>query len=197
MSEALLRKAGLKVFAKHLHSYEPADPVYETYTDAKGKQRRRKRELPPGLSVRDQKILRKVKNRAHYLDKGFSFCGMRLGWTFWIGLVPFAGDVVDAGLNYVLVVRKAQQADIPEWLISRMLLNNAVSAGLGLVPFVGDICLATYKANSRNAALLEEFLRVRGEENLKAPHERSPNAQIVHPGSGEKDTSNGTVTRRK
>lgn len=68
----------------------------------------------------------------------------------------------------------------------RMLLNNLVSAGVGyvsllgecqnqptatvfgrLIPLVGDVILATFKANSRNAALLEEYLRIRGEEYLK------------------------------
>ena len=44
-----------------------------------------------------------------------------------------------------------------------MLLNNAISTGVGFIPLVGDVILAVYKANSRNAALLEEFLRVRGE----------------------------------
>jgi hypothetical protein len=32
---------------------------------------------------------------------------------------------------------------------------------------VGDVILAQWKANSRNAALLEEYLRIRGEEFLK------------------------------
>lgn len=34
-----------------------------------------------------------------------------------------------------------------------MLLNNAVSAGVGVVPLVGDLVVAVYKANSRNAHL--------------------------------------------
>ena len=38
------------------------------------------RELPPGLSERDARILRKIKFRAHHLDKGFRICGMRFGW---------------------------------------------------------------------------------------------------------------------
>lgn len=147
MSSDFAVKAGRKLFEKHLHQYEPADPYYETYTDKRGRQRRRKvrrypfrplvlflthpgdaqRELPPGLSSHDAKILRSVKKRAHYLDKGFNICGMRFGWTFVIGewaatlqccavtnsqpgMVPGAGDIADATLNYVLVVRKAQQA---------------------------------------------------------------------------------------
>ncbi|KAL5503767.1 hypothetical protein ACEPAH_7838 [Sanghuangporus vaninii] len=168
MSSKILTKAGLQIFEKHLKQYEPADPVWETWVDENGKTHKRKRELPPGLSKRDAKILRKVKNRAHRLDKGFRICGMRFGWTFVIGIIPGVGDVADAVLNYTLVVRKAKQAEIPDWLLRRMLLNNAFSAGVGLVPFVGDVGVAAFKANSRNAALLEEFLRIRGEEFLKS-----------------------------
>ena len=36
------KKAGLKLFTKHLQEYEPTDPLYETYTDNKGRQKRRK-----------------------------------------------------------------------------------------------------------------------------------------------------------
>lgn len=42
MTSTLLQKSGLKVFEQHMRQYEPADPVYETYTDKKGKQRRRR-----------------------------------------------------------------------------------------------------------------------------------------------------------
>lgn len=137
MATTLLQKSGLKVFEQHMRQYEPADPVYETYTDKKGKQRRRRvrvlivafvsssqqtdlhifvsihtqRELPPGLSARDQKILKRVQKHAHRLDKGFSFAGIRFGWTAIIGLIPMAGDVTDALLNYTLVVRNAKEAE--------------------------------------------------------------------------------------
>jgi hypothetical protein len=48
-----------------------------------------------------------------------------------------------------------------------MIFNNVVSAGVGFVPLIGDVALAAWKANSRNAALLEEFLRIRGQEAMK------------------------------
>jgi hypothetical protein len=84
-----------------------------------------------------------------------------------ISLIPVVGDVTDASLNYFLVVRKARGADLPQWLVRRMMMNNAVSLAVSFVPFVGDVVLAVFKANSRNAALLEEFLRLRGEEYLR------------------------------
>lgn len=101
------------------------------------------------------------------------------------------------------MVRKAREADLPPWLVGRMLFNNAVSAFGGLVPVVGDVVIAVYKANFRNAMLLEEFLRVRGEEYLKLQAEREDEArgdrpvasgvsrwdvEQVKPGAGMKET---------
>ena len=63
-----------------------------------------------------------------------------------------------------------------------MLLNNSISAGVGLIPFVGDIFLAQFKANSRNAALLEEFLRIRGEVYLQM---KAENKDIVQASAGK------------
>ena len=39
---SLARSAGRKLFERNLKDYEPQDPLYETYTDKKGRQRRRK-----------------------------------------------------------------------------------------------------------------------------------------------------------
>jgi len=50
---------------------------------------------------------------------------------------------------------------------------------------VGDIGIAVFKTNSRNAALLEEFLRVRGEEFLKAQADRIEDPGVVRPGAGQ------------
>jgi hypothetical protein len=198
LNNPLLNKTGKALFEKHLAQYSPADPMYEEYTDARGRKKRRRREIPPGLSARDRKILKSVQRRAHYLDKGFSICGMRFGWTFIIGIVPGAGDVGDIALNYLLVVRKARQADLPNWLVRKMLQTNAASALMGLVPFAGDVALAAFKANSRNAALLEEFLRIRGEEFLKvqadkegklkkkdAPLAPATDMEQIQPGAGK------------
>ena len=63
-------------------------------------------------------------------------------------------------------------------------MNNAVSAAVGFVPLVGDVVLAVYKANSRNAALLEEYLRIRGEEFLKSGQDRVQDPATVKPGAG-------------
>ena len=66
--------------------------------------------------------------------------GLYIQYHFWArkvidvllaGIVPGLGDIVDAGLNYGLVVRPATKLDIPKDLLSKMLLNNAVSVAMG------------------------------------------------------------------
>ncbi|KAJ9113767.1 hypothetical protein QFC20_001793 [Naganishia adeliensis] len=166
MAGLIGKKAAKSVLAKHIAAIEPLDPLYETTIDSKGKSKRVRRKDPEGLSKRDLKVLQKVKRRAHRLDKGMNLCGLRVGWTFWIGIIPGAGDVVDAILNYTLVVRPAKQCELPDWLVKKMLANNGVSAAVGFIPLVGDILLGVWKANSRNAHLLEEYLSIRGAEYL-------------------------------
>jgi hypothetical protein len=39
---SLVEKTGKKLFAQHLEKYTPEDPLYEFYTNKKGKQKRRK-----------------------------------------------------------------------------------------------------------------------------------------------------------
>jgi hypothetical protein len=41
-TQALLGKAGQKLFEQHMERYAPQDPLYEIYKDDKGKERRRK-----------------------------------------------------------------------------------------------------------------------------------------------------------
>lgn len=117
-----------------------------------------------------------MQRRAHYLDKGFNLCGLRFGWTLIIGFIPVIGDVANLSLNHYLVIRKSKQADIPPWLINRMQMHNIVCTGVGFVPIFGDVAAAVYKPNSRNAALLEEFMRLRGEEFLKQNPPQNRNA---------------------
>jgi len=73
---------------------------------------------------------------------------------------------------------------LPPWLSNRMLGNQAIATVIGFVPLVGDVGIAIFKTNSRNAALLEEYLRVRGEEFLKTQADRVEDPKVVKPGAG-------------
>lgn len=68
--------------------------------------------MPANLTPKEQKILAKIRKRAHRLDKGMSLCGFRVGYTFFLGFIPFAGDIANALLGYNLVTKQAKKVDI-------------------------------------------------------------------------------------
>lgn len=56
-----------------------------------------KKDLLPGLSSEEQEALNLVKRRAYQLDKSFGeFCGMQIGWSWVIAIVPGIGDMLDS-----------------------------------------------------------------------------------------------------
>jgi len=93
-------------------------------------------------------------------------CGLQFGISSLIAIIPVIGDFADA-LLALMVIRTAKQADIPQTLVMQMFFNVVVDFLIGLVPFVGDLADVAFKANTRNAALLEQHLRERGKENLR------------------------------
>ncbi|GAA6006792.1 hypothetical protein JCM11491_003182 [Sporobolomyces phaffii] len=199
MASYVAKKAGRKFLGSKAAEIEPQDPHYETYEDAKGKQRKRKRAMPQGLSKRDEKVLRSVRRRAHYLDKGFSICGFRFGWTAVLGLIPGAGDIAQFLLGFFLVLKKCKEAELPSSLVSRMTLNQMIGLGIGLVPLVGDIGMAAFKANSRNAGLLEDFL-IRRSQSSGQGEEQLAQEAIAHgtisKKTGEMDSANSGAEGR-
>ena len=56
---------------------------------------------------------------------------------------------------------------LPGSLKFRMLLNIILDFAVGLVPFIGDLADAAFHANTRNVVLLEEYLRQKGQKELR------------------------------
>ncbi|KNZ47074.1 uncharacterized protein VP01_66g6 [Puccinia sorghi] len=202
MANKIAAKVARSFVKGHVTALEPPDPLYEISVNPQtGKRKRTQRNLPPGLSKDEEKILvcvlsrtpfhevinfflrvlssisrflfpmalgyqKKVRSRAHYLDKGFSICGFRFGWTFLIGFIPVVGDAADAALSYYLVIRPTLKCNLPALLIQRMLFNQILATTIGLVPIIGDIVMAIWKVNSRNAALFEDFITLRAKHAM-------------------------------
>lgn len=150
------------------------DPYFETVPATKmsgthntSKLKKRKKALPPGLTAEEELVLVKVKRRAYRLDMAlFNCCGMRFGWSSLIALVPAIGDVLDA-LLAMMVIRTAMQVGLPNDVKAKMVMNVVVDFLIGLVPLIGDIADVMYKANTRNAAILEAYLREKGKKELR------------------------------
>ena len=77
-----------------------------------------------------------------------------------------------------MVFRTCLQVDggLDDKVKAKMWSNIIIDAVLGLVPFLGDFADVFFRANSKNAILLEEILAKRGEKNmipLNATHQSS------------------------
>jgi len=159
------------------------DPYFETVPatrldgkPSKSKTTKRRKALPAGLSEHDGKVLTKVKRRAYRLDMSlFNFMGIRFGWSSVIGIIPGIGDVIDAFMA-MMVFRTCNQVEggLPSTVRSKMMFNIIVDFGIGLIPFLGDIADAVFRANTKNAIVLENYLREKGAKALKAQGRPTP-----------------------
>ncbi|UQC77979.1 PH domain-containing protein [Colletotrichum lupini] len=176
MASLIAKWVSKKILAEKVENkFGREDPYFESVPATRldgtpnGKVKKRRKALPPGLSKQDGEVLTKVKRRAYRLDQSlFSCCGVKFGWGSVIGLVPAVGDVLDAFMA-MMVFRTCSKVEggLPNPVKSQMMFNIIIDFVIGLVPFVGDIADAAFRANTKNAILLEEHLREKGKKNLK------------------------------
>ena len=108
---------------------------------------------------------------AHLLDSAVRLPGgFRVGLDGLVGLVPVVGDLVGAGLSGYLVVAAARLG-IPRRTVARMVANVALETLIGAVPLVGDAFDFVFKANERNARLLQRELEARDALRVRAEGE--------------------------
>ncbi|KAL7939961.1 hypothetical protein V8C42DRAFT_339030, partial [Trichoderma barbatum] len=93
--------------------------------------------------------------------------GIRFGWSSVIGLIPAVGDVIDAFMA-TMVYWKCRQVKGGLLIATqtKMLINIFIDFVVGLVPIFEDLADAGFRANTRNALLLEEHLRQEGKLEL-------------------------------
>ena len=97
-----------------------------------------------------------VKAVAKLMDSAFVIPGTnrKIGLDAIIGLVPGIGDAIGA-LVSGYIVTTAAKLGVSRVVLARMMMNTAIDTVVGIVPFVGDLFDAAWKANVKNAALLE------------------------------------------
>jgi len=85
------------------------------------------------------------------------------------------GDVIDAFMA-MMVYRSCTKVEggLPADVKSKMMFNIVIDFAVGLVPFLGDIADALFRANTKNAVVLENHLREKGQKALKAAGHNSP-----------------------
>lgn len=115
----------------------------------------------PPIVVGDLKDRRagRIRALARLLDSAVAIpgTGVRFGADSVIGLVPVLGDLAGAALSGYIVLASARLG-APASVVTRMLLNIGIDAVVGSVPVLGDMFDVGWRANIRNADLLDSYL---------------------------------------
>jgi hypothetical protein len=109
--------------------------------------------------ARGQRDLERLRAIARLFDQAFAVPGTR--WRFGVdalfGLIPGLGDLAGA-LVGVFALHVARRLRAPSAIQMHMLANIAVDALLGTVPVLGDLFDFAFKAQTRNLALLDDWM---------------------------------------
>jgi hypothetical protein len=100
-----------------------------------------------------------ARRLAHALDDLFRIPGtsIRFGLDPLLGLIPGGGDIAGGAMASYIILTAARFGAPPSVLL-RMTGNVMIDTLLGTIPLVGDLFDAGWKANKRNALLLQQFV---------------------------------------
>jgi hypothetical protein len=116
----------------------------------------------PGRDPKRERALREL-NRLRFItrlfDDYFRVPGTRIGFGLdaLLGLLPGVGDIAAAVVG-VYALRVARNFNAPNVIQLHMLVNIALDASIGSIPILGDLFDFFYRAQSRNLALIEEWI---------------------------------------
>lgn len=115
------------------------------------------------------RIRRRVEALARLTDDAVEIpvIGVRVGIDPLLGLLPGWGDALAAALSGWIVVDAARLGAGPTLLL-RMLFNVGMDGLVGVVPVLGDLFDAGYRANRRNVRLLERHLDAPAETRTRS-----------------------------
>ena len=106
----------------------------------------------------------RLRRLAWLIDGAFKMPGtrFRFGLNSVIGLLPVGGDAVLGAIS-LYIIYEAARLGVPRHKLARMAANVGIEVLGGSVPILGDLFDMALKANLRNLAIIEEYVRgVRG-----------------------------------
>ena len=106
-----------------------------------------------------QRSLDELRRMARLFDAAFRVPGTQLtfGLDPLIGLIPGIGDLASPLLT-IWILWQAATMRVPKVVLTRMVLNALIDAGVGAIPVLGDAFDFAWKSNEWNMALLERHV---------------------------------------
>jgi hypothetical protein len=113
-------------------------------------------ELPESV---DRAAVRRIRRVASVLDESIPVpgTGYRIGMDPVLSALPGVGDAVSTAIS-LYIVAEAARLGVPFTTLVRMLATVTIDAVGGMLPVVGPLFDAVFKANTRNVELLLEEL---------------------------------------
>ena len=112
-----------------------------------------------GDDPRGRRKLERLRSLQWLFDQAVPIPGTswRFGLDALFGLVPGLGDIA-GGLIAVYALRVARRLGAPAVIQAHMLTNIALDSLIGMIPLLGDVFDFAFKAQTRNLALLDNWV---------------------------------------
>ncbi|KAF2453672.1 hypothetical protein BDY21DRAFT_388046 [Lineolata rhizophorae] len=191
MAGIVTKFAAKKMLSSQMKKYKNKDVVND-YVIGPGKFKKVKKQIPDYIPEHDAVILAKMRKRAYMLDMAlFNLFGIRFGWSSVIGIIPAAGDALDGLLALLLVWRcSGVKCGLGTGILLQMLFNVAVDFFVGIIPIIGDLADAAFRANTKNVRLLEKRLDKKYKPKRKTSEDMPPATvyEEFSEGDGDEET---------
>lgn len=107
-------------------------------------------------------FLARLERTARLMDRAIKLPVIGgVGLDALLGLIPYVGDAISTVVAGSIILDSLQYG-LPRSLVAKMVANMFVDALFGAVPVVGDLFDIGFKANTRNIAILKEYLDAQG-----------------------------------
>ena len=113
--------------------------------------------------------LAQLERLAYWLDAAYRIpvLGVRFGFDALLDLIPGIGDAIGAVLS-LYILQAARTFGVPRITMVRMAMNIAIDFVGGLLPFVGAVFDAYWKANIWNVGLIQRSLADNPKQSRRA-----------------------------
>ena len=110
------------------------------------------------LAGRERDVRGEARKISEYLDSKYTLpFGLKKGWDGILGLIPGVGDLLTNAFSFYIIY-KASMIGCPPAVVLRMGINVLIDNVIDAVSLIGNIFDFIWKANTKNVALLEQYL---------------------------------------